>query len=106
VACGISFPELHMGDPIASDGRLVERMAAGDSVAHGELAARHQLSVYAQVYAILIDPTAAEQVVVETFDHAWRSARAFNAAAGSPLAWLSEIARELAQRRKRTPTNT
>jgi len=43
---------------------------------------------------------------VETFDHAWRSARAFNAAAGSPLAWLSEIARELAQRRKRTPTST
>ena len=95
-----------MRDHIASDGRLVERMAAGDSVAHRELAARHQLSVYAQVYAIPIDPTAAEQVVVETFDHAWRSARAFNAAAGSPLAWLSEIARELAQRRKRTPTNT
>jgi len=81
-------------------------MAAGDSVAQRELAARHQLSVYAQVYAILIDPTAAEQVVVETFDHAWRSARAFNAAASSPLAWLSEIARELAQRRKRTPTTT
>lgn len=95
-----------MRDLIASDGRLVERMAAGDCVAQRELAARHQLSVYAQVYAILIDPTAAEQVVVETFDHAWRSARAFNAAAGSPLAWLSEIARELAQRRKRTPTNT
>jgi RNA polymerase sigma-70 factor, ECF subfamily len=94
-----------MRDPISSDRRLVERIAAGDPVAHRELTARHRLSVYAQVYVMLIDPIAAEQVVVETFEHAWRSARAYNAAAGSPLAWLSDIARELAQRRKRRSTN-
>jgi len=53
---------------------------------------------------MLIDPTAAEQVVVETFDLAWRSAQEFNPRAGSPLAWLAEIARELAERRKHAVT--
>jgi len=50
---------------------------------------------------MLIDPGAAEQVVVQTFDQAWRSARDFKASAASPLAWLVEIARGLAERRKR-----
>jgi RNA polymerase sigma-70 factor (ECF subfamily) len=104
LASGISFPERRMNDPISSDGRLVERMAQGDRVAHRELADRHRLSVYAQVYAVLIDPDAAEQVVVQTFDHVWRAAKEFNPRAGSPLAWLAEIARELARRRKRAPT--
>ncbi|OLC03486.1 MAG: hypothetical protein AUH78_03540 [Gemmatimonadetes bacterium 13_1_40CM_4_69_8] len=93
-----------MMHPLMSDGRLVERMATGDRGAHQEFADRHRLSVYAQVYAMLIDPTAAEQVVVETFDRAWRSAKEFNPRAGSPLAWLMEIARELAERRKHALT--
>ena len=90
-----------MTQPLMPDGRLVERMAAGDRDAGQELAERHRLSVYARVYAMLIDPGAAEQVVVQTFDHAWRSARDFNPDGASPLAWLVEIARELAERRKR-----
>jgi len=93
-----------MMHPLMSDGRLVERMATGDRGAHQEFADRHRLSVYSQVYAMLIDPTAAEQVVVETFDRAWRSAKEFNPRAGSPLAWLMEIARELAERRKHAMT--
>jgi DNA-directed RNA polymerase specialized sigma24 family protein len=93
-----------MSDPLTPDGRLVQRMAAGDRGARRELSHRHRLSVYAQVYAVLIDPAAAGQVVVDTFDHAWRSAKEFNPGAGSPLAWLSEIARELAARRRPVPT--
>jgi DNA-directed RNA polymerase specialized sigma24 family protein len=79
-------------------------MAAGDRGAQRELSHRHHMSVYAQVYAVLIDPSAADEVVVDTFDHAWRSAKEFNPGAGSPLAWLSEIARALAERRKQAPT--
>jgi len=47
------------------DVRLVERMAAGDRDAHEEFCERHRLSLYAQAYALLIDATAAERVVVE-----------------------------------------
>jgi RNA polymerase sigma-70 factor, ECF subfamily len=90
-----------MSDPLTPDGRLVQRMAAGDRGAQRELSKRHRMSVYAQVYAVLIDPSAAAAVVADTFDHAWRSAKEFNPGAGSPLAWLSEIARALAERRKR-----
>ncbi|PYO16941.1 MAG: hypothetical protein DMD31_01085 [Gemmatimonadetes bacterium] len=90
-----------MTQPLTPDACLVERMAAGDRGAGQELAERHRLSVYARVYAMLIDPGAAEQVVVQTFDQAWRSAREFKASAASPLAWLVGIARGLAERRKR-----
>jgi RNA polymerase sigma-70 factor (ECF subfamily) len=93
-----------MSDLPTPDGRLVQRMAAGDRRAQQELSQRHRLSVYAQVYALLIDPSAADEVVVATFDQAWRSANQFNPGTGTPLAWLSEIARALAQRRKRRPT--
>src|SRR5438034_3273638 len=85
------------------DNRLVERMAAGDRDAHEEFSERHRLSLYAQVYAILVDAAAAERVVVETFEHAWRAAKDFNPGAGSAFAWLSEIARSLASRRRHPP---
>src|SRR2546422_6978743 len=47
------------------DIRLVERMAAGDRDAHEEFSERHRLSLYAQVYSLLVDAVAAERVVVE-----------------------------------------
>jgi len=36
-----------------------------------------------------------------TLERAWSAARHFNPGAGSAAAWLSEIARDLAQRRQR-----
>src|SRR5213592_2336439 len=84
------------------DIRLVERMAAGDRDAHDEFSERHRLSLYAQVYATLVD-AAAERVVVEALERAWHAAKDFNPGAGSAFAWLSEIARSVAQGRRGPP---
>jgi len=92
-----------MTSPQTPDVRLIERIAGGDRDAHEQFRERHHLSLYAQVYAILVDAAAAERVVVETFEHAWRAAKDFNPGAGSAFAWLSEIARSLASRRRHPP---
>src|SRR5439155_24290757 len=81
------------------DNQLVQLMAAGDRAARAELCDRHRLSVYAQVYVALVDPTPAQHAVVETFDRAWRTASEFNPRAGSALARVSGIARARAERR-------
>src|SRR3989442_9967311 len=88
------------------DIRLVERMAAGDGDAHKEFSERHRLSLYAQVYAMLVDAAAAERVVVETLERAWHAAKDFNPGAGSAFAWLSEIARAVAKRRRHPPRDS
>src|SRR5207302_1758236 len=64
---------------------------------------RHRLSLYAQVYATLVDAVAAERVVVEALERAWHAAKDFNPGAGSAFAWLSEIARSVAQGQRRPP---
>jgi len=86
---------------LLSDTQLVACMAAGDRRAREQLGERHRLSLYARVYALLADPVATEQVLSETLERAWRAASRFNPGAGSAAAWLCEIARDLAQRRRR-----
>jgi RNA polymerase sigma-70 factor (ECF subfamily) len=78
-------------------------MAAGDRDAHAEFCERHRLSLYAHVYALLVDAASAERVVVETLERAWHAAKDFNPGAGSAFAWLSEIARSLARGRRHPP---
>ena len=53
-----------MTSPQTPDVRLIERIAGGDRDAHEQFRERHHLSLYAQVYAILVDAAAAERVVV------------------------------------------
>src|SRR5438309_4930928 len=71
------------------DNQLVQLMAEGDREACAELRDRHGLSVYAQLYVALGRAEAAERVVSETFDQAWRAAGEFDPRAGSVLVWLS-----------------
>jgi RNA polymerase sigma-70 factor, ECF subfamily len=85
---------------LTPDIQLVERMAAGDRAAHEEFCERHRLSLYAQAYALLVDAASAERVVVETLERAWHAAKDFNPGAGSAFAWISEIARSIATRRR------
>ena len=51
------------------DVRLVERMAAGDRDAHEEFCERHRLSLYAQVYAVLVDAASVGAVTTYTFNN-------------------------------------
>ena len=85
------------------DKQLVHLMANGDREACAELRDRHGLSVHAQLYVALGRAEAAEQLVAETFDQAWRAAGEFNPRGGSVLVWLSALARSLAAKRGAVP---
>src|SRR5207253_834236 len=87
------------------DIRLVERMAAGDRDAHDEFSERHRLSLYAQVYATLVDAVAAERVVVQALERAWHAGKDVNPGAGSAFACLSWNARCDAHRPRRQHQN-
>src|SRR5437899_2798464 len=65
--------------------------------------ARLEYARYGQVYATLVDAVAADRVVVEALERAWHAAKDFNPGAGSAFAWLSEIARSVAQGRRHPP---
>ena len=62
--------------------------------------------VYAYVATLLGDRSAAEDVVAQAFERAWRKRRSFDARRGSPRAWLFGIARNAAldelRRRRRS----
>ncbi|HTH65003.1 MAG TPA: sigma-70 family RNA polymerase sigma factor [Gemmatimonadales bacterium] len=75
------------------DSQLVSRMAAGEDAALGDLYDRYGRTVYALALAIVREPADAEEVVVDAFGQAWRSAASFDAARGSVGAWLATIAR-------------
>ena len=64
--------------------------------------------VYAYVATLLGDRSAAEDVVAQAFERAWRRRRSFDARRGSARAWLFGIARnaaldELRRRRRGAP---
>lgn len=76
-----------------SDSSMVARMAAGDERALGELYDRHARVAYALAYAVVGERADADEVVVDTFGQAWRTAGQFESGRGSVAAWLATIAR-------------
>lgn len=78
---------------MTADNSLVQRMAAGDERALGELYDRHGRVMYALARAILGERADADEVVVDTFGQAWRGAAQFDPERGSVGAWLATIAR-------------
>ena len=72
---------------------LVERMAAGDERALGELYDRHGGTAYALAYAIAGERADAEEVVADAFGQVWRTAARFDPSRGSVAGWLATIAR-------------
>ena len=80
---------------------LVGRMAGGDE---GALAALYDATsgiVFALALRITGDRRDAEEVLLDTYAKAWRSAPAFETARGSARAWLVMMARSVAIDRKR-----
>jgi RNA polymerase sigma-70 factor (ECF subfamily) len=85
--------DLRLGTPMTPDHALAERMAAGDERALGELYDRHGRVMYALACAIVGERTDADEVVVDSFGQAWRTAAHFDPARGSVAAWLATITR-------------
>jgi RNA polymerase sigma-70 factor, ECF subfamily len=91
----------------ASDGALIERVAARERAAFEELYSRFARPVLGLALRRLGDRGRAEDSVQEIFAAVWRSASSYDSARGPGGAWLYTIARNAivdAQRRRTAPT--
>jgi RNA polymerase sigma-70 factor (ECF subfamily) len=86
----------------ADDVRLVERIAAGDAEALGELYDRYGRVAFGVLYRMLPGPEAAEEVAQDAFHSVWREARSYRADRGAVRTWLLAICRNAAIDWRRT----
>ncbi|MGY3320321.1 RNA polymerase sigma-70 factor (ECF subfamily) [Arthrobacter sp. TE12231] len=72
-------------------GSLLELIAQGDQAAFAEFYGLTSRRVFGMARRVLIDTELSEDTTQEVFLQVWQNAAKFNAAAGSPLAWLMTI---------------
>lgn len=84
------------------DEELLERIAAGDAGALGELYDTYGRIVFAIIYRMLASPEAAEEVVQDVFHSVWRRADGYRRDRGAVRTWLLSIARNAAIDWRRT----
>ena len=82
------------------DDALILRIAQGDTAALEVLYRQTSSSIYGFALSILRDPTAAEDVMQDTFVSVMQSAPGYQPS-GKPMAWLLTITRNLALMRLR-----
>lgn len=78
------------------DGAVLEAVRRGESRALEDLYRRHGPRLYGLLLRMLRETADAEEVLQETFVHAWKRAGEYSAARGSVEAWLITIARSRA----------
>ncbi len=83
-------------DQTRIDVALIERVAAHDERAVGELYDRHSRLLYGLILRILRDAGDAEDVLQEVFVALWTRVQTYDPELGSPVAWLIRIARNRA----------
>jgi RNA polymerase sigma-70 factor, ECF subfamily len=94
-------------DPGQSEGRgqdlagLLAKVACGDHAAFAAVYDQLAASVYGVARKVLRDPAQSEEVAQEVMLDVWRSASRFDAAKGSPVAWVMTIAHRRAVDRVR-----
>ncbi|MDN5668981.1 ECF RNA polymerase sigma factor SigK [Arthrobacter russicus] len=90
--------ETTTGSPVRSgDGQealadLIRSTADGDQQAFAELYRLTSRRVYGMARRVLIDAELAQDAAQEVYLQIWQNAAKFDAASGSPLAWLMTIA--------------
>lgn len=89
---------------LRADVSLLERIAARDEAAVGELYDRHHRLLFSLIARIMHNRAEAEEVLQEVFLSVWTRADTYNPALGAPLAWLVRLARNRAIDRLRTLT--
>jgi len=75
---------------------LIARIAQGEESALAELYDATSRLVYGLIVRIVHDPTTAEDVTLEVYLQAWRTARSYESGRGSVTAWLAIAARSRA----------
>ncbi len=85
--------------------RFMERSAGGDQAAFASLYDASRQLVYATALRILGEPADAEEVTLDVYVQAWRSAKDYSERRGSVAAWLVLLARSRALDRVRSRTS-
>jgi RNA polymerase sigma-70 factor (ECF subfamily) len=83
-------------EDVQYDTRLLDRIAARDADALGEMYDRHSRLLHGLVRQILRDSSEAEEVLQEVFLQVWNRAETYDAGLGSPIGWLVRVARNRA----------
>ena len=96
--------EIQSSERDGLDVTLIERIAARDASAVGDLYDRHSRLLYGLILRILRDRSEADEVLQDVFVTVWNRAETYNVALGSPAAWLVRIARNRAIDRLRANT--
>lgn len=90
--------------------QLIREAAGGDQYALAALYDATSRTVYGLLLRILSDASAAEEVLLDVYEQVWRQAAQYSRERGSPLAWLTTIARSRAidrlRRGRREQQNT
>ena len=81
---------------------LVEQVAAGDQAALATLYDTTNRLVYGLILRVLGDISSAEEVLLDVYTQVWRQAASYDTGRGTPLAWLTTIARSRAIDRLRS----
>ncbi len=81
---------------------LVEQVAAGDQAALATLYDTTNRLIYGLILRVLGDISSAEEVLLDVYTQVWRQAASYDAGRGTPLAWLTTIARSRAIDRLRS----
>ncbi len=89
-------------DTASADAELIERVAAGDIDALGELYDRYARVVFGVLYRMLGAPEVAEEVAQDAFHAVWRQARTYRRERGAVRTWLLAISRNAAIDWRRT----
>ena len=84
---------LQSDDRNATLADLLARTALADQRAFAELYRRTSPHLHAVALRILREPTAAEEVLQESFVSVWHHAGSYNAARSQPQTWLTSIVR-------------
>src|SRR5438128_1376333 len=82
-----------MDPSLQQQSSLLSAVVRGDLSAFEQLYDRHSSTLYALLIRILGNTEDAQEALQETFVKAWTSAKMFDAARGSEVAWLISIAR-------------
>lgn len=84
----------HASDPV--DLGLLQRIAARDPAALGELYDRHSRLLFGLILRIVRDRAEAEEILQEAFVRVWTRTETYDPEMAGPLPWIVRVARNCA----------